>query len=80
MTKLQARKGHRYPSGCYSTYCVYADDTVEVAGALEGRVGRSLADALERAAGEYAEAWRESQPRSHPDAAWREAAPARDAS
>ncbi|EKP94139.1 AbrB/MazE/SpoVT family DNA-binding domain-containing protein [Thermaerobacter subterraneus] len=52
----------------------------EVAGALTGKVGRSLTEALERAAGDYAEAWRESQPKPHADAVWREAAPARDAS
>ncbi|WP_371731896.1 AbrB/MazE/SpoVT family DNA-binding domain-containing protein [Thermaerobacter sp. PB12/4term] len=36
----------------------------EVAGALQRTAGRSLAEALERAAGEYAEAWRDSQPKS----------------
>jgi len=30
MTKLQAQRGHRSPSGCYSTYCVYADNTVTI--------------------------------------------------
>lgn len=29
-TKLQAQRGHRWPSTCYSTYCVYAEDTVTI--------------------------------------------------
>lgn len=52
----------------------------EVAGALKDTGGRSLADALERAASEYAEAWRESQPRPQAAVACRDATPARDAS
>ena len=52
----------------------------EVAGALEGKGGRPLDDALERAAGEYADAWRESQPKPQAATVWRDAAPARGVS
>ena len=59
----------------------------EVAGLLQGTGNRSMGEALERAANRYAEDWRTHQPSPRRDAgpvrgktAWREAAPARDAS
>ena len=52
----------------------------EVAGALKGKGDRSLTEALERDAAEYAEAWRDSQAKPQGDVVGREVATARNAS